>query len=213
MNKFTCVGLSVGLAIAASAGTDMRSGHPAGRPPPLPEHVVPVTTCATSSAITPKPDDEPVTPLAITLLGFSVPYTTGWDIYGLRLNTCIPGWSVGHDDMYGIDIGLSGEVSGNAAGISCNVLDNICDDFGGLQIGGLYNRIRGDTPAAIQLTFVHNRVNAMNGIQLGGLWNVATRFYGLQIGLINYAESGAGLQIGLWNQCGTIASPILGVVF
>ncbi len=213
MKQIFSLGLSMGLACAAFAGTDMRSGHPAGLPPPLPPDVVPVETSGSSSALTPKPDDEPVTPLAITLLGFSVPYTTGWDIYGLRLNTCIPGWSVGHDDIFGLDVGLSGELSGDAAGISCNVFDNICDDFGGIQIGGLYNRIRGDTPAAIQLTFIHNRVNAMNGIQLGGLWNVATRLYGLQIGLVNYAESGAGLQIGIWNQCGTIASPILGVVF
>jgi hypothetical protein len=213
MNKLICIGLSVGLAVAASAGTDMRSGRPAGKPPPLPEAVVPVTPCETSSAITPKPDDEPVTPLAVTLLGFGVPYTTGWDIYGLRLNTCIPGWSVGHDDVFGIDVGFSGEMSGDVAGISCNVFDNICSDFGGIQIGGLYNRIRGDSPAAIQLSFVHNRVNAMNGIQIGGIWNVATRFRGLQIGIVNYAEEGAGLQIGLWNQCGTIASPILGVVF
>lgn len=213
MNMRICFGLSIGLALAVSAGTDMRSGYPAGRPPPLPPDVVPVATSASSAAITPKPDDEPVTPLALTLLGFSVPYTTGWDIYGVRLNTCVPGWSVGHNDMYGIDVGLSGEVTGDSAGISCNLFDNSCSDFGGIQIGGLYNRIRGDSPAAIQLTFIHNRVNAMNGIQLGGLWNVATRFYGLQIGLVNYAESGAGLQIGLWNQCGTIASPILGVVF
>ena len=213
MKQIFSIGLSLGLAAFASAGTDMRSGRPARQPPPLPPDMVPVEASVSSSAIPPKTDDESVTPLAITLLGFSVPYSTGWDIYGLRLNTCIPGWSVGHDDIYGIDVGLSGEVSGNTAGISCNVFDNICDDFGGIQIGGLYNRIRCDSPAAIQLSFVHNRVNAMNGIQIGGLWNVATRFYGLQIGIVNYAERGAGLQIGIWNQCGTIASPILGVVF
>jgi hypothetical protein len=212
MKQIFSLGLSLSLVLAASAGTDMRSGRPAGQPPPLSEGVIPVAT-SVSSAITPKPDDEPVTPLAITLLGFCVPYTTGWDIYGLRLNTCVPGWSVGHNDIYGIDVGLSGEVSGDAAGVSCNLFDNICRDFGGLQIGGLYNRIQGDSPAALQLTFVHNRVNAMNGVQIGGIWNVATHFNGLQIGIVNYAETGAGLQIGIWNQCGTIASPILGVVF
>lgn len=227
MKQIICMGLSLGLAVIAYAGTDMRSGRPAGKPPPLPEGVVPVASSVSSSAITPKPDDEPVTPLAITpkpddepvtplaitLLGFGIPYTTGWDIYGVRLNTCVPGWSVGHNDIYGIDVGLSGEVSGDVAGVSCNLFDNICSDFGGIQIGGLYNRIRGDSPAALQLTFVHNRVNAMNGIQIGGIWNVATHFRGLQIGIVNYAESGAGLQIGIWNQCGTIASPVLGVVF
>jgi len=158
------------------------------------------------------PDDEPVTPLAVTFLEWGIPFSRGWDVYGIRVNTCIPGWEAGHNDIYGIDVGLSGEITGNAAGISCNFFENICEDFGGIQIGGLYNRIRNNSPAALQVTFLHNRVNDMNGMQVGG-WNVAKGFRGVQIGLVNYAESGGGLQIGLWNQCGTHASPILGVVY
>ena len=203
----------IGVAcVAAYAGPDMRSGRPAGTPPSLPAGTVPASTPSGFVAVQP-PDDQPVTPLAITLFEWGIPFSRGWDVYGIRVNTCLPGWTAGHDDIYGIDFGVSGEITGDAAGISCNFFDNICNNFGGIQIGGLYNRIRGDAPIALQTTFIHNRANMMNGIQIGGIWNVATVFRGLQIGLINYADSGAGLQIGLWNQCGTHASPILGAVF
>jgi hypothetical protein len=189
----------------------MRGGG-GGQPPPLSAGTVAAQTAVDTSGFA-VPDDEPVTPLSVTLFEWGIPYTRGWDVYGIRVNTCLPGWSAGHNDIYGIDFGVSGEITGDAAGVSCNFFDNICRDFGGIQIGGLYNRIQGDAPAALQATFIHNRANSINGIQVG-TWNVAAHFRGLQIGLlVNYAESGAGLQIGLWNQCGAHASPILGVVF
>jgi len=152
-------------------------------------------------------------PLAFTLLGWGIPYTRGWNIYGVRVNTCLPGWNPGHRDVYGIDAGISGEAGRNAGGISCNLLDNSCDRFGGIQVGGVYNRIKEFAPFGLQATLGHNRANRMNGIQVG-TWNAATSFHGLQIGLlVNYAGSGAGLQIGLWNQCGEHGSPILGAIF
>jgi hypothetical protein len=203
---------SIGLAaVAAWAGPDMRSGRPEGQPPPLPEGTVPVATSVDTSRFAP-PNDEPVTPLAVTLFEWGVPFSRGWDVYGIRVNTCLPGWTAGHNDIYGLDFGVSGELTGDAAGVSCNFFDNICRDFGGIQIGGVYNRVKGDAPFALQATLGHNRANAMNGLQ-AGVWNVAAGFRGLQIGLINHAEKGAGLQIGLWNACGTHASPILGAVF
>mgnify|MGYP000881692859 CR=1 FL=1 len=212
MRKLLLMTVSAGIGLAAWSGPDMRGGRPAGQPPPLPAGTVAAPAAVDTTAFAP-PDDEPVTPLAVTLLEWGVPYTRGWDVYGIRVNTCIPGRDAGHNDIYGIDFGVSGEITGDAAGVSCNFFDNICRDFGGIQIGGLYNRIQGGAPAALQATFGHNRANAMNGVQAGA-WNVASRFRGLQIGLlVNYAESGAGLQIGLWNQCGAHASPILGVVF
>lgn len=212
MNQIIGIGLSIGFAAAVWAGPDMRSGQPAGEPPPLPPGTTPATTTVNTSAFTP-PDDEPVTPLSLTLLEWGIPYTRGWDVYGLRLNTCIPGRSAGHNDIYGLDAGLSGEVTGNAAGISCNFFDNICRDFSGLQIGGVYNRINGEAPCVMQVTLGHNRANTMNGLQIGA-WNVASKMNGMQIGLlVNHAESGGGVQIGLWNECGTHGSPIVGAVF
>ena len=158
-------------------------------------------------------NSEYATPLAIAVLEWGIPFSRGWNVYGLRVNACSPGWHAEHNDVYGIDVGVCGEINGDAAGISCNFLDNICRDFGGIQVGGVYNQIKGDAPIALQVTFLNNRANTINGIQIGGLWNVATRLRGLQIGLVNHAESGAGLQIGLWNECGTQGSPILGAVF
>lgn len=210
MSRMLWMGLSIGLSAAVWAGPDMRSGRPDGTQP-LPPGTVPVTSAPV--AVTPPPDDEPVTPLAITLGEWGVPFSRGYDVYGLRINTCFPGWSAGHNDLYGVDVGVSGEITGDAAGVVCNFFNNICKRFGGIQIGGVYNRIEGDAPFAIQATLGHNRVNAINGLQMGA-WNVASRMRGLQIGLlVNHADGGAGLQIGLWNECGTHGSPILGAVF
>jgi len=200
----------MGIALMAAAGPDMNPGRPSGVPPPLPAGTVPM---GGNSVVAQTSHDGPVTPLAITVLEWGIPFSRGWNVYGIRVNTCLPGWTAGHKDIYGIDFGVSGEINGDAAGISCNFFDNICNDFGGIQVGGLYNRIKGDAPAALQVTFIHNRADTVNGIQIGGIWNVAARLRGLQIGLINRAEIGAGLQIGLWNECGANGSPILGAVF
>ena len=207
------VGVSLGLALVANAGPDMNPVRPSGVTQPLPPGTAPMGTSAVAVQPSHTQSRGPVTPLAITLLEWGIPWTCGCDVYGLRVNTCLPGWPAGHDDIYGIDVGLSGEITGDAAGISCNFFENICNDFDGIQIGGLYNRIKGDASIALQITFIHNRATTVNGIQIGGLWNVARRLRGMQIGLINHAESGAGLQIGLWNECGTRGSPILGAVF
>ena len=210
MKRMMCAGLSLGVAMAVWAGPDMNPGRPSGVPPPLPAGTVPM---GGGAVVAQTSHDGPVTPLAITLLEWGIPFSRKWNVYGIRVNTCVPGWTAGHNDIYGIDGGVSGEITGDAAGISCNFFDNICQDFGGVQVGGLYNRINGDAPIALQITLGHNRANTMNGMQIG-CWNVASRLRGLQIGLlVNHAENGAGLQIGLWNECGTHGSPILGAVF
>ncbi|MEI7899131.1 MAG: hypothetical protein WCK89_02685 [bacterium] len=211
MKQIVTAGVAVGLALAAAAGTDMNPGGKTAPPSTVPPGTVPMG--ATGGVSVQTSHEGPVTPLAITVLEWGIPYSRGWNVYGLRVNACSPGWPAGHNDIYGIDVGVSGEINGDAAGISCNFFDNICNDFSGIQVGGLYNRIKGDAPLALQVTFIHNRADTVNGIQIGGIWNVATRLRGLQIGLINHAESGAGLQIGLWNECGTTGSPILGAVF
>ena len=200
------VGVSLGLALVINAGPDMNPGRQAGAIRPLPPGTA-------SEAVSKPAHYGPVTPLAITLLEWGIPCARGCNVYGLRVNTCLPGWPAGHDDIYGIDVGMSGEINGDSAGISCNVFYNICNDFDGIQIGGLHNRIKGEAPIALQVTLIHNRASSLNGIQIGGIWNVATHLRGMQIGLVNHAEGGAGLQIGLWNECGTRGTPILGAVF
>lgn len=199
-----------GFGFAAWAGPDMTAGKPRSDGAALPPGTVPMGQGAGVDMRV--QNDVHVTPLSLAVFEWGIPFSRGWNVYGVRLNLCVPEWHAGHNDLYGIDAGLCGEVNGDAAGISCNVFDNVCRDFGGIQVGGLYNRIKGDAPFAIQATLVHNHANAMNGLQ-AGLWNLAGRFRGIQIGVVNHAESGAGLQIGLWNQCGTQGSPILGAIF
>lgn len=190
--KFLCV-LALAFAAARAAAA--------------PEMIIDGDSTGWSSA------DRAATPLALATSFFSIPDSRGWDVYGIRLNLCIPGWTGGQVDLYGVDAGLSGEFHGDAAGILCNLLDNRCDDFAGLQVGGFYNRIAGDAPFALQATLGHNRANTINGVQIGLVWNEAKRLNGLQIGLFNAASEGAGLQIGLWNTCADRASPILGFIF
>jgi hypothetical protein len=195
---------SLGLVCAALAGPDMRPQGPHATPPGSP--------ATPGSPVAAPLDNGPVTPLAITVLEWGIPFSRGWNVYGLRLNLSAPGWHAGHHDLYGIDAGTCGELTGDGAGIQCNVFDNICDNFGGFQVSGFYNRIKGEAPFAFQITTLHNQARTINGLQVG-CWNLATQLRGLQLGLINHAESGAGVQIGLWNECGTTGSPILGAIY
>lgn len=210
MKRRTLIGWTLGLALAAGAGPDMNPGKMPDASA-LPPGTVPMGQGAGVDMRT--RNDEHITPLSIAVAEWGIPFSRGWNVYGIRMNACFPGWHAEHNNIYGIDGGVCGEINGDAAGVCVNFFDNACRDFGGIQVGGLYNRISGDAPVALQVTFIHNRANTMNGIQIGGIWNVAARLRGLQIGLVNHAESGAGLQIGLWNQCGTQGSPILGAVF
>ena len=215
MKTATLMCMTFGLALLASAGPDMNPGKKPDATA-LPPGTVPMGQGAGTPGVgvdMSTHGDRRVTPLAIAVAEWGIPFSRGWDVYGIRANVCFPGWHAEHNNIYGIDGGVSGEINGDGAGIFVNFFDNVCRDFGGIQVGGLYNRINGDAPAALQVTFIHNRANTINGIQIGGIWNVASRLRGMQIGLINYAETGGGLQIGLWNQCGTQGSPILGAVF
>jgi hypothetical protein len=212
MKKTILAGLSVGWALAVSAGPDMKPGKMPDATA-LPPGTVPADQSRGVSVDMRNANEERITPLALAVGAWGIPFSRGWNVYGIRANVCFPGWHAEHNNIYGIDGGVSGEINGDAAGICVNVFDNVCRDFGGIQIGGVYNRIAGNAPIALQASLGHNRANTMNGMQIG-CWNVANRLRGVQIGLlVNHAESGAGLQIGLWNQCGTQGSPILGAVF
>lgn len=115
-----------------------------------------------------------------------------------------------HRDMYGIDLGLGG-----------NVTDQ---DFVGIAVSGLFNITHGSTTAiglqAAGITNVNTKTTHVYGVQLAGLLNnnigsssvngfqIAavnkadhTVIRGAQIGLYNKAQSVYGLQIGIVNVC------------
>lgn len=74
--------------------------------------------------------------------------------------------------------------SGEAMGETGGIAINLCDNWSDVFTGGA-------------ISFV----------------NVTGELHGLQIGLVNSADTGSGIQIGLWNQSANFKCPIIGVVW
>ena len=154
-----------------------------------------------------------MTPIALTLFNWGMPYGSDWAICGLRLNIGLPGITHQYESVYGFDIGFSGETFGESGGFMVNVFNNTSRDMYGLAAAGLWNRALGKDSVALQLAPIFNSAEGLDGVQIG-LINSAHEFHGVQIGLVNRAVHGGGLQIGLWNDSGSGAgSPIIGIVY
>lgn len=107
---------------------------------------------------------------------------------------------------------VGGAVTGfQVAGVQNTVLDSVI----GVQVGGVSNFVKGSYTGA-QIAGVVNYTNKavkgiqiggvgnvsgreMSGVQIGGVFNYAKRLQGVQIGLINIADSSDGYSIGLIN--------------
>jgi hypothetical protein len=117
-------------------------------------------------------------PLEIGLFGPGLQlFSPDTDIYGLRLNV----WGASRT-VLGLDLGLF----------------NTADDFRGIQIGGILNRVQKNSyPLQMGL------LNAADGgtiIQLGALGNKAGHSRFMQLGIVNLAdETSQFLQVGLAN--------------
>lgn len=154
-----------------------------------------------------------MTPIALTVLNFGMPYGRNWAICGLRLNLGLPGVTHQYESVYGIDVGLSGETFGESGGILANAFNNTSHDMYGIAVAGLWNRARGTDSVAMQVAALFNSAEGLDGVQIG-LVNRAHELHGVQIGLVNAAVNGGGLQIGLWNDSGNgVGSPIIGIVY
>lgn len=69
----------------------------------------------------------------------------------------------------------------------------------GVQLAGIHNRSL-DTVRGAQLSFFSNKAeNQLSGIQLSALHNETRRLKGVQIGLVNVADTSQGVSIGLLN--------------
>jgi len=152
-------------------------------------------------------------PLALGFGAFGMPYGSNWAICGVRLNFGLPGWTVVYNDVYGLDVGLSGETMDDAGGVAVNVFNNTAGDFYGVAVAGMWNHTLGNDSHALQIAPLFNFAERLDGVQIG-IYNRAYELHGVQIGVYNSAPTGTGLQIGLWNDNNNgMGSPLMGLVF
>ncbi len=157
--------------------------------------------------------------------------TSDFSVTGVRASVL---WGR-HRDMYGIDVGLLGNVTeqefvGIALSGGFNYTSGNTTAIGG-QISGLGNFNTNKTDVygvqAAGLLNKNDAASSVNGLQIAvanlaphtvvrgvqaGIYNRALAVYGFQIGLVNRADNLHGLQIGLINfhHKGTFAvSPFL----
>jgi hypothetical protein len=104
--------------------------------------------------------------------------------------------------MYGFQsAGLLNVNGGNASGFQASGLVNFnAADFKGFQSAGIANHNR--SLAGVGIAGVSNTALRGSGAQLSGVFNYARRFKGLQLGLVNIADTMEGVGLGLINYYG-----------
>lgn len=117
-------------------------------------------------------------PFAVNLFSLSLPGAPELEIDGFRLNISVPFATPDHRDVFGFDLGLSGEAIGHVGGIAINLFDNWSDSFSGGCVG------------------LVNATGELHGLQIG-LVNIAENGNGLQIGLWNQSAKFQAPLIGL----------------
>lgn len=162
---------------------------------------------------------------SLNILGGYTAGTSGMEIGGL-FN--IDKKDVQYFQAAGLLNAVGGKVNGfQVAGISNIVLDTVQafqaagvantvkGKFSGFQVGGVYNHVTGSL-TGFQAAGVGNFVNkkmsgvqvagvvnvnnaATNGVQIAGVINYSKNVRGLQIGLLNIADTSSGYSIGLFN--------------
>jgi hypothetical protein len=111
--------------------------------------------------------------------------------------------------------GLYNNVLGNVRGIQLALLHNsVKQNMNGLQLSALYNHTRGSV-RGIQLGAIGNIAGKnSDALQIGGIGNVAQKkFGGLQVaGLFNYARHLTGVQLALVNIADTSSGFSIGLL-
>ena len=105
------------------------------------------------------------------------------------------------DSVNGFQIaGVNNFVKGSFSGGQISgVFNHVEGSFKGVQIGGVVNYVKNSTQG-IQLAGVMNYSNReMRGTQISGFINYTKKLKGIQIGIINVADSSNGYSIGLLN--------------
>ncbi len=120
-------------------------------------------------------------------------------------------------DVKGVQVGgVTNTILGEFGGVQIGGVTNVVKrDFRGFQIGGV-NNVVAQTMKGLQIGGVANFVSKetkgvqvggvanivlkkMSGVQIGGILNYSKNLKGVQIGLINIADTSDGYSIGLIN--------------
>ncbi len=89
--------------------------------------------------------------------------------------------------------------SGTEGWQAAGIFNHVRRDLNGLQVAGIGNLVSGNT-RGVQTAGIGNvAAKEMKGIQIGGIFNYAKEMKGLQIGLVNVADTSSGFSIGLIN--------------
>ncbi len=96
--------------------------------------------------------------------------------------------------------GIVNDVRSGTEGFqAAGVFNHVRRDMNGFQVAGVGNLISGNT-RGVQISGIGNVASKeMRGIQIGGIFSYAKVMKGLQIGLINVADTSSGFSIGLIN--------------
>lgn len=128
----------------------------------------------------------------------------GWQLSGL-------GNSAG--SLRGVQMATVNHVAGDAGGWQGGVVNWVEGRFDGVQVGGLFNVVRGHSPEGqrgVQMAGLYNRAAAgFKGAQLAFI-NDADRIRGAQLGVFNVAKDMEGFQLGLVNISKRSTSEALG---
>lgn len=105
------------------------------------------------------------------------------------------------DGVNGFQVaGINNHVRGSFNGFQLGgVYNHVSDTMSGLQIAGVSNFTK-DRLSGVQISGVGNiSAEETKGLQLAGVFNYSKRLKGVQIGLINIADTSDGFSIGLVN--------------
>lgn len=89
--------------------------------------------------------------------------------------------------------------SGTEGWQAAGIFNHVRWDMNGMQVAGIGNLVSGNI-RGIQIAGIGNvAAKEMKGIQIGGIFNYAKEMKGIQIGLINVADTSSGFSVGLIN--------------
>lgn len=96
--------------------------------------------------------------------------------------------------------GLGNDVRKSVGGWqAAGVFNHVRNDLNGMQVAGVSNLVSNHT-RGLQIAGIGNITRKeMRGIQIGGVFNYSKNLKGLQIGLINIADTSSGFSLGLIN--------------
>ena len=118
---------------------------------------------------------------------------TGFQVAGIN--------NLVQDNVFGFQAsGINNFVTGKMHGFQvAGIYNHVSDSVKGFQAAGIGNFSK-EKVSGVQIGGVANISNKeMNGVQIAGVVNYTKKLRGLQIGLINIADTSAGYSIGLIN--------------